>query len=152
MFTRIFVPTLACAVLAFPLARSADEKQTPEQLSEMRVRLRLNAIETSKLEEHYETLVKRELSLQDNVRACLKSGDQRLPEYQQALQDAQADLEKTKTKLVARELEKAKLSERLGKRQPQDASLEAIEKSNRTLEKILERLGSIEKRLEKVQR
>jgi hypothetical protein len=151
MVTRLSLPALACALLLASGADSADETKTPKPSPEATVRLKLNEIETSKLLDHYGTLVKRELGLRDNVRACIKSNDKRLPEYQKALQDAQDDLDSTKKKLVALERERKKLATPLGKKEQRDAPAEQLEKANRTLSKILERLGSIEKRLEKME-
>jgi len=59
--------------------------------------------------------VKRELSLQDSVRACARSGDERLLNYVQALQQTRDDLANTRKRLIALESEKAKLSVALGK-------------------------------------
>jgi hypothetical protein len=115
MFTRIWLSIFACALLVFSFARSAGEKQAPPAVSELAVRYRLNAIETSTLLENYQSLVKRELALQGSVRACTKSGDERLPQYVQALQEARADLVMTKQRLIALESEKAKLSASLSK-------------------------------------
>jgi len=154
MATWVCLPTFVPALLVVSLvgAPAPDEKKAPEDLSEMKVRLRLNAIETAQFLEHFGALVKRELGLQDSVRACMKSGDPRLPQYQQALQEAQDDLAKTKKRLTTLESERAKLVERLGTKNTGDVPLESIERANRTLDKILERLSSIEKRLEKLER
>jgi hypothetical protein len=131
------------------LGAPADEKQLLETKSQATVRLKLNGIETAKLLERYEKFLQREMDLQENVKACNKSGDPRLPQYEDALKDAQEALEPTKKKLFDLEMEKAKLVERLGKKESGDASAEQIDKMNRILEKILERLSSIEKRLER---
>jgi hypothetical protein len=50
------------------------------------------------------------------------------------------------------ESERAKLIDRLGKRNVGDPSLELTDQAPGTLEKILERLESIDKRLEKIER
>jgi hypothetical protein len=152
MLARTWLPALACALLVASGAEPADEKKAPEGPAEMAVRLKLNAIETSKLLEHYETLVKRELGLQDNVRACIKSGDNRVPQYQQALQEAQDDLDATRKKLVALEVEKRKLTAQLGRKDLPDHATEPLARANQALAKILERLTDIEKRLEKIER
>src|SRR5262249_3563361 len=117
-----------------PLARSAPLPQAPPDVAEVTVLLRLNAIETTKLLEHYSALVKRELSLRDGVRACLKSGDDRLAEYQQALQEAQDDLASTKKRLLTLETEKVKLNERLGRKIVYDPAIEANERIMRGLD------------------
>lgn len=152
MLTRIFLLTLACIVLVASVSDSADEKNVPEDSSEARVLLRLNTVKTSKLLERYETLVKRELDLQDSVRSCIKSGDNRLQQYQQALREAQDDLDWTKKKLLELETEKTALTARLGKKDLPGAVPEALEKVYHALEKMLERLNRIEKRLEKMER
>jgi septal ring factor EnvC (AmiA/AmiB activator) len=113
------------------------------------VRLKLNKIETAKLLNRYAFLIQREMDLQGSVKACVKSADTRLQEYKDALTQAQDDLETTKKKLVDLEVEKAKLIEQFGKPESADASAENIDRLNRNLEKILERLTTIEKRLEK---
>ena len=147
MFMRM-APTFAGLLLMLSFAPAADVKQPVDDLSEVRVCLRLNAIETAILTAHYEALVKRELGLQDAVRACVRSGDERLEQYQQSLQEARADLEHARKKLVALEFEKDKLIKRLG---PQNHGPAAPD-LHRTLEKLLERLGSIDKLLEKIER
>ena len=153
MLARVCIAAFACALLSSPyFFGSAGEKKQAEDLSELKVRLRLNAIESSRLMDHYAALFARELGLQDSVRACIKSGDDRLPQYQQALNQARADLEQTKKKLSALESEKTKLIERLGAKNAAEATLDRLESVNRVLDRILERLGSLEKRLEKLER
>jgi hypothetical protein len=82
----------------------------------------------------------------------VKSGDPRLPQYQQALQEAQDDLKTTKKKLVQLESERAKLATRLESKIGEGAGLESEKRTHQLLEKILDRLSSIEKRLEKLER
>ena len=81
-------PWLVIVILAFVLPAfagpAADEKALKETL-EQKVRVKLLAIEIDQLTAHFEGLVKRELGLQEAIRACTKSGDNRLPEYQEAL-------------------------------------------------------------------
>jgi hypothetical protein len=149
MFTTSCFLAVVFAAGPPSLGAPADEKQLLETKSQATVRLKLNVIESAKLLERYEKLLQREIDLQENVKACNKSGDPRLPEYEDALKDAQEALETTKKKLLDLEMEKARLIERLGKKDSGDASSEQIEKLNRTLEKILERLTGIEKRLER---
>jgi hypothetical protein len=116
MSPRLCLPAFAGALFLLPLAGHGEEKPAPEAPAEARVRLRLNAIETATLLGRYESLLKRELGLHENVRACVKSGDNRLPEYQQVLQEVQDDLEQTKKRLTTLEAERAKLTERPGKK------------------------------------
>jgi len=149
MFTTSCFLAIVFAAVPPGLGAPALEKESLETKSRATVRLKLNVIETGKLLERYEKLLQREMDLQENVKACNKSGDPRLPQYQDALKDAQEALEPTKKKLFDLDMEKAKLMERLGKKDSGDASPEQIDKMNRTLEKILERLTGIEKRLEK---
>ncbi len=149
MFTTSCFLAVVFAAGSPALGAPADEKQVLETKSQATVRLKLNVVETGKLLARYEKLLQREMDLQENVDACNKSGDPRLPQYEDALKDAQEALETTKKKLLDLEVEKAKLIERLGKKESSDASPEQIDKMNRTLERILERLTSIEKRLEK---
>jgi len=152
MTSLIRLLTIPLLLLSVSLARSAPLPQAPPDVAEVNVLLRLNGIETAKLMEHYSALVKRELALQDSVRACMKSGDTRLPEYQQALQEAQDDLSSTKKRLIALEVEKLKLNERLGRKVVSDPATESTERILRALDQMLERLDSIEKRLEKLER
>lgn len=128
------------------------EIKEPPDRSELKVELRLNDAQTTHLMEHYEMLVKRESNLQGSVRACVKSGDPRLAEYQQALQEAQDDLKATKKKLVQLESDRAKLVKRLKTKTGGGAGLESSERTHQLLEKILDRLSAIEKRLEKLER
>jgi hypothetical protein len=53
--------------------------------------------------------------------------------------------------LIDLELERARLTERLGKKGAADAALESAEKLSRTLETLLQRLDKLEKRLEKME-
>ncbi len=150
MVTSIRLATLVLTLLLVPHARSAPLRLAAPDPAEATVQLRLNAIETSELLEHYRTLVRRELSLHDNVRACLKSGDDRLPQYQQALQETQDDLAATKKRLIALEAERTKQSERLGRKALGAPAAESSDRSLRLLAELLERLGRIEKQLEKL--
>jgi predicted transcriptional regulator len=152
MLTRTCLLALACVLLATSVADSTDEKSAPEDLSESRVRYRLNAIETAQLLNYYEVLVKRELDFRENMRASLQASGNRVAEFQQALQDLQADLAAIKRKLVALEVERTERTARLGKGGPADATPDSLERVNRTLDKVLERLNTIEKRLEKLER
>src|SRR5712691_7597730 len=137
MFTTSCFLAVVFAAVPPSLGAPADEKQLLEIKSRATVRLKLNGIETAKLLARYEKLLQREMDLQENVDACNKSGDPRLPQYEDALKDAQEALETTKKKLLDLEVEKAKLIERLGKKESSDASPEQIDKMNRTLERIL---------------
>lgn len=119
-------------------------------IAEMKVQLRLNAIESSKLADHYASLLTRQLSLQDSVRACMRVGDERLPNYQQALNDVRDDLEKTKKRLMTLETANEKLVDRIGKKNLGDGSIDQLDKINRNLEKIVDRLETIERRLNKM--
>jgi hypothetical protein len=149
MYARPCLLAFVAALLAASFTGFAGEKKPSEDVSEIKVRLRLNAIETVILLERYETLFKREQDLQDSVRACTKD---LLPQYQQALLDTQGNLDMIRLKLVTLESEKTKLTARLGKKEVSDAYSEQLEKTNRTLEKILDGLNSIDKRLEKMER
>jgi hypothetical protein len=153
-FTWVCLPIALAALLAgtLPGTPAPQDAKAPADPSEMRVRLRLNAAEAAQLLQHYEGLVKRELGLQESVRACTKSGDARLPQYQQALQEVQDDVKTTKERLVRLESEREKLVERLGPKSREEVALELVERTSHTLEKILERLSGIEKRLEKLER
>lgn len=147
--TAVVTILIACALPAAPVP---DEKKHPEEAAEAEVRLRLIGIESAQLLDQYGVVYKRELNLQDSVRACARTGDPRLAEYQQVLKDAQADLEKVKKGLVSLELERAKLLDRLGRKAAPEGAAEPLERANRTLEKILDRLGGLDKRLEKIER
>ena len=117
-----------------------------EDLSEVKVHLRLIAIETASLYEGYDRAVRSERECQDNISYSIITNDlARMPEYQQRLNHYQASLAKTKGKLVELEVDKAKLTKRLGATKLGDSP-------DPTLERILERLNSIEKRLERIAR
>ena len=139
-----------CAAVAVSTGYGADEREPFDLLSEIRVRLRLNSIETSKLNEHYEKLVLRELSLQDNVRACAKHDDEkmpRLPQYQEALHDTQLELDMTRKRLVRLETERDKLLAQM-KAKFGDPRPESAPETTQTLNKILKRLEAIEKQMQ----
>jgi hypothetical protein len=152
MLSRICLLTGVCVLLAFPFVGAADETKAPDDLPEVTVRLQLIAIESAKLATHYGILVERELNLQGSVRAAIKSGDQRLPEFQQGLQEAQGDLETTRKKMIALESERLTLRKRLGEKNSGNTAIDQTENMSRKLDKILERLDRIEKRLEKMEK
>lgn len=143
---------LVCAYLATASPGVGGEKKPADDLVEKKVRLRVNAIETAVITEQVEMLIKREFNLRGSVRACIASGDERLPQYQKALADAQTDLEQNKKKLVELESERAKLIERLGPKVAAEEAHEHAAKMTRLLEQILDRLISIEKRLQRLER
>jgi hypothetical protein len=143
---------LALVFLATPVSVFAGEKKLEVDVAEMKVRLRLNAIESSLLTEHYGYLFKREIELRDSVRAGLKSGDERLPDYQRALADTQSDLAQTKKKLITLEAETAKFIERLGPKHVAAEPTEHTARLSRILEQLLDRLIAVEKRLQKLER
>jgi hypothetical protein len=151
MFARACLPGFACVLLALSFTPAGDDKDVVDEVAEIRVSLRLNAIQTSKVLDLYEQLAKRELELQDSIRAVAKTGDGRPQQLEQALAVVQADVSVTKKKLVALETERAKLTQRLKKLTAADETAAQAETTNRLLEKILERLGSIEKRLVKME-
>jgi hypothetical protein len=148
---RLLLITLVFAFVLPAFAGPAAEEKAVKEASTQKVRLRLLAIETSQLTAHYEGLVKRELELHDAVRSCMKSGDERSHEYEQALLQTKKDLEETKDRLVALEFEKFKLTDGQAKKALEDAAVESTEKLNRTLDAILQRLDKIDKRLEKME-
>jgi hypothetical protein len=147
-------PWLVIVILAFVLpafaAPAADEKAIKETAAQ-KVRLKLLAIEIAQLTSHYEGLVKRELELQEAIRACTKSGDNRLHEYEEARKQAYEDLEVTTERLNRLEVEKTKLTEASPRKTSEEAALDSTDKLSRTLEAILQRLDKIEKRLEKME-
>jgi hypothetical protein len=152
MFAKVCIPGFACVLLVSVFGPAADDKDAPEEVHEIRVSLRLNAIQTAKVLDQYEKLAQREIQLPDGIRAAARSGDTRLPELQQALAEVQADILTAKKKLIELESEKAKLVKRLKKINVADETPAPAETANRLLEKILDRLVSIEKRLEKIER
>jgi hypothetical protein len=152
MFATASFPCFACLLLTLSSGPAGDDKDTPDGVSEIRVSLRLNAIQASKALDLYERLAKRELELPDSIRAAAQTGDGRLPQYQQALTEVQADVAVIKKKLVALETERAKLTKRLKKLNTAEETAGLPETTNCLLERILERLGRIEKRMEKMER
>src|SRR5437764_1263828 len=87
---------------------SAGEPQQREEPAELRARIRINTLEAAVVQEHFERQVKWELDLCENIRACIESGDERLPQYQQTHQRVQAELEATKKQLIALEVDNAR--------------------------------------------
>jgi hypothetical protein len=151
MLTCFGLPVLMCASLMPGYGPSGDAKELAEQIAEVKITLRLNAIQTTKLLGQYERLFQREMDLQNSVRS-IDPMDTRLPQYQRSLQDTQADLVAVKKKLIAVEVENVKLAKRLPRQDQAEETLKPAERADRVLEKILERLESIEKRLEKIER
>lgn len=152
MLTPCCFFALALAAVPPSLGAPANEKHEREATAQATVQLKLNGIETARLMERYEKLFQREIDLTDTVRACARTGDERLAGYENTRKDVQADLKETKSRLLDLELEKPKLLERLGKKESSDPPAEAIQRTNQLLEKIVDRLISIEKRLEKMER
>jgi hypothetical protein len=133
---------VACACLALSFAGRAEEKKPTRDHSEAAVRLRLNAVEYGILLDRYEMLLKRELAQKDSLR--LYSPATRAKQ-ENSLKETQVALEAVRKQAGELESERLKLLRTLGKVQ-EAAPLE----SDRILKKILERLVSIEKRLEKM--
>src|SRR5688572_10414989 len=123
MFECICLPTLACAMVLSSSVDRAVEKQTDEA-AQGRVQLMLHDIQIAQFLKRYELLVQRELSIQETVRASRTAGDQRLPQYDQALQETREDLDQVRKRLVALESEKSKLSERRRQQKDSDAPVE----------------------------
>jgi hypothetical protein len=152
MLTTSCLVAMTLAAIPPALGAPADPKQTLEETAKVTVRLKLNAIETANLLERYEKLFQREADLTGSVRACAKSGDERQPQYQDALKETQDDLQKIKVRLVELEMEKAKLAQPRGQKEIVERRDDSYDRTNRLLEQILERVISIEKRLEKTER
>jgi hypothetical protein len=142
---------LMCASLVPAFGPSGDDKETPDQVHEIRIALKLNAIQASKLLERYEKFLTQELNIQMDIRVA-RPTETRLPEWHQHLLDTQTELETIKKKLVTLEVENAKLAKRFPKRNRPDETPDATQPSNGLLERILDRLDRIEKRLEKMER
>jgi hypothetical protein len=151
MFATTCFSAILYASLAFTSGPSGNAKETAESVHEVRVSLQLNAILISSLLERYEKYAKQEMNIELDIRAA-KAMEARLPEWKQHLEDTRAELATIKKKLVALETEKAKLTKRLKQLNAPDETAAQSETTHRLLEKILERLGSIEKRLEKMER
>jgi hypothetical protein len=147
----MFTTSCCLAVLFAAGPSSLGAPASLEATSQASVRWKLNRIETAKLLERYENLLQREMILRDDVKIYTKSGNNHplLQQSEDRLEQVQENLETTKKKLVDLEMEKTKLIEHFGKPEPGDGSAEHIDPLNRTLEKILERLTAIEKRLDK---
>ncbi|MBI2803488.1 MAG: hypothetical protein HYX68_00710 [Planctomycetes bacterium] len=151
--TPVFIAALVCVFFSVaPICESGGEKDGTVGVVESKVRLRLNVIERSKLTERYGLLFDRELNLQDSVQACLKSGDERLPLYQQALQAVQTDQKKIKKRLTVLEAENTQLMKRIGKKNATEISFEELETLNRAIVRVLDRLQKVEKRLDKLEK
>lgn len=152
MLPRVFLLMLTIVFSVILPVAGAGEKKPTDDVAEMKVRLKLNAIEGAILLDYYGVFVKRELDLRDSVRASIKSGVERLPEYQKALEEVRADLEVTKKRLITIESEKAKLIEKLGPKNVAEESTENAARISRILEQLLDRLTIVEKRLQKLER
>jgi hypothetical protein len=152
MLSRACLLTIVAAVLAFCFAGHAGEKPAIVDEAEAAVRLRINAIESALQFERYEALLKRHLDLAEEVRALEQRASDprkvaaRKPALQ--LQAEQSCLNAIRKRLAELESENVKLRKTLGK--VPDAA--ARHDPGRTLDKILDRLNSIDKRLEKLER
>jgi len=150
--TIFFGPSVVLYAALIPMMGSApDSKESIEQNAEIKITLRLNTLHTKQVLMQFENLLQRETDLQTSLRA-LDTTDGRIAEYQKLLQDAQTDLQTIKKKLIALEVENAKLAKQLPKRDQEEETPKPAERSDRLLEKILQRLERIEKRLEKMER
>ena len=152
MLTTTCFLGITLSVLPPNLGVPADPKQTLEETAKTTVRLKLNAIEIANLLERYEKLLQREADLTGSVRATVKSGDERQPHYQDALKETQDDLERIKRRLIELEMEKAKLAQPRPQKEIVERRDDSFDRTNRLLEQILERLISIEKRLDRSER
>jgi hypothetical protein len=146
------VLVFAFAFLATSFSGSAGEKKPVESVPEMKVRVRLINIETAILMDDYAIHLKREIDLRDSVRASKRNGDERLPDYQKALDDTRSDLDQTRKRLLTLETDKAALIERLGPKYVVEEPSEQSIRIQRALEQILDRLTTLERRLQKLER
>jgi hypothetical protein len=151
MFTSASLYAVLFALLAFTAGPSAEAKETVESVHDVRIALQLNAILISSLLERYEKYAKQEMNIELDIRAA-KAMEAHLPEWKQHLEDTRAEFATIKKKLVVLDAERAKLTKQLKKLNAADEPAAQPETTNRLLEKILERLGSIEKQLEKMER
>jgi acyl-CoA reductase-like NAD-dependent aldehyde dehydrogenase len=127
----------------------------PEVRAQINVRLRLLEIDVQKAMaaykadlssvEHFQAAVQRVAAAQVDPRGPT------LEQTQRALHAAEQRLKANQGKLVELEVEKAQLLRRLGTKESMEP-LDATEKLQRTLEKILEQVTNIDKRLEKLER
>jgi hypothetical protein len=150
MFSYLVILIMPCFLSGSGLGPSGDDKEVVDQVHEVRIALRLNAIQASKLLERYERYVTQEMNIQMDIRVA-RPTETRLPEWHQHLTDTQTELETIKKKLIALDAERAKLAKRLGKQNRPDEALDPTKPTTGLLEKMLERLENIEKRLEKIE-
>jgi hypothetical protein len=129
----------------------------PQERAEATTRLKLIDIEARIALDGYERGVKHVLDLRENVRALLRiqatpQNQQRLADAQLALQDTEQDVKEAREKLVRLELERTRLLHRLGRKGGAEAVPTLADRLQRSLDQILERVASIEKRLERLER
>jgi hypothetical protein len=135
---------LVCALASEASAAPAPIALKPEEEAKLKVRLRLLEIDVKAYTEEYTRQTQRVISLKGAVKASERNND-RVGQYKQALQDALAAREEASTMLVELEKEKAKLLRQFGKK---ESDLAPRPPSKRQLlEKVLQQLGEIEKRL-----
>src|SRR5713226_318292 len=149
MLTCFSLHVLMCASLMPAYGPSGDAKEMAEQIAEIKITLRLNAIHSSRLLAEYERLLKVMTDLRNSARS-LEPMDKRALQYERAFEDYKSELVAAKKNLIALEVENVKLAKRLPKQDQVEETPKPAERLDRVLEKILERLDSIEKRLEKL--
>ena len=125
--------------------KDTSKKPADEDLAEVKVRLRLIAIETATHLKLYEKSFATAKEIEGDMAFSAANDGARLPEYQRRLQHYQSAITKSKKALVDLEVEKAKLTKQLGATKLDDGA-------DALLERILGRLNSIDKRLEKMGR
>jgi len=150
---RTTILLLLVGILAVPfragvLAAPAPEPLKLEERIEIEVTVKTLALEIRKLADLYEKGIDRRFQLKEILRAVARAPKENRSPYQQAVLDQEQTLKEIKEKWVAIELQRAKLLSRLGKKDG-EAAPESTEKMHSTLEKILERLITVEKHLEK---
>jgi hypothetical protein len=151
MLTRPWLPALACAALLFSLAGHGNEKAAkpePPDPAEAAVGLRLNAREVALLMDGYNALLREATGGRAALRQ-LKPGHPRVAQLKQELKELGDDMAETKKRLVGLEKERRKLARAAGSA---GEAADPADRTARALEKIVEKLDSIDKRLEKAER
>jgi hypothetical protein len=153
MLVTFLTLALSSGVLTFSFTGYMDDDTNVQDAHAVAVRLKLNALEVAVIIERYEDYIRSQAALEETIQALQAAGAP-LAKSQEMLKSKQSQLLKLQSKmsaarkrLVGLESETAKLKRILGK-----APGAAPAEGDHTLNKILDRLSAIEKRLEKLER
>jgi adenylate kinase family enzyme len=140
---------LGFSLLPVAVAGDTEKEDKLPTPAEIRVSLRLIAIEVEKLQAEYTRASRSELEAQGQILDGEAPGDRNLVQTKIRLQREEREMARVKKRLIELETQREKLTAALAKQSPKDVPIESTNRTEKLLEQILKRLENIDKRLEK---